>query len=55
MAKIKATVVVRNPDSGEVVTLREGDNAPAWASKVISNPAVLDSRSGRSSGDSDNK
>ncbi|MDO5619276.1 hypothetical protein [Kocuria sp.] len=41
MAKIKASTVLRHPGTGEIVFLREGATCPAWAEKLITNPAVL--------------
>ena len=43
MAKIKASTLLRNPADGEIVFLREGENAPAWAEALISNTDVLES------------
>ena len=40
MAKIKASTLLRNPADGEIVFLREGENAPEWAAKLITNPGV---------------
>lgn len=42
MAKIKASTLLRNPADGEIVFLREGENAPAWAEDLISNTDVLE-------------
>lgn len=42
MAKIKASTMLRHPDTGEIVFLREGENAPTWAQDLISNTDVLE-------------
>ena len=42
MAKIKASTLLRHPGTGEIVFLREGENAPAWAETLISNADVLE-------------
>ena len=41
MARLAASIVLRNPDSGDLVSLLPGQECPAWAADLISNPAIL--------------
>lgn len=41
MAKIAASTILRHPETGAVVALLAGEEAPAWAVGLISNDEVL--------------
>lgn len=34
MAKFTASVILRDPSSGSIVTFHEGDTVPGWAGKL---------------------
>ena len=42
MAKILALTVVQHPSEYTPVVLRPGDDLPSWASKLVTNPEVVD-------------
>lgn len=43
MSKVLAAqVAVQNPETGEFVTLLQGEELPAWAEKVVTNPKAFE-------------